>query len=286
MSLSVVVLLGLSLVVATQATSGAHRRRASAAIPRGWRQQTLGDAMMRKDEPFAPQENQLTRSIKRHKLKTQVGELARYFEPVIKGRGLLREIDVVRLLKACKHFEVSMRKVGQRQSAKDLSNNIKKVEKLFHIAPRKDRHSMSALLRFEKGMGIHGPHGHLKDPSGAIGLLWIRRSIDFQYRMYKQILETQRGPVEAAMIAYHLELQPFHAWPLQRLYSVAMKTMMPETRESLLARIGGFDENSFGPSEEQATKRDLQELLDVWRPLLVRWKQIYAQLDLEDRRRV
>lgn len=238
--------------------------------------------------PPPPTDQALAKSMTQQsqQLTTQVGELADLFQPVVRSRGLVKEIDVLRLLKACKKFEASMRKIGQGQSAKDLDNNISKVRDLYNSAPKQARQSMMKLLKYEKETGIHAPGPELKDPSGAMGSLWIRRSINFQYRLFKQILETNRDPVEAAMIAYRLELQPYHGWALQRVYGVAIRTMTPSKREDLLARIGGFPADSFGAAEEQATKRDLRRLLDVWRPLLVSWKQTFLQLDLEDKRRV
>lgn len=219
------------------------------------------------------------------KHKTRVGELASYFHGVLTGYGPFQDIDIVKLLRACKKFTIDMKRVGQNQSAKDLESNIKKAEDLYRAAPINCRDSMSQLLSYEKTLGIHKPHAVLKDPSGAMGLLWIRRNLSFQYEMYKQILDNEVEPQEAAKIAYKTELEPVHGWALQRLYSFAFKSMIPDDSHSMFARIGGFPEDSFSYEDEEATKSDMRELLNTWRPLISHWKQVFQELDLEDTRR-
>jgi len=182
---------------------------------------------------------------------------------------------------------------GQRQSAKDLEGNLRKVEALYRVAPVDRRDTVSSLLEFEKELGVHhhdprkAGQVHLKDPSAAIGLLWIRRSLAFQYRLYKRLLENEDvDPRDAAMAAYQKELRPYHSWTLQRIFVIGLKSQVPSRREIIFARLGGFAQEEYGEAEELATKRDLKELLDVWRPIIVRWKEIYNELDLEDKRRV
>lgn len=104
--------------------------------------------------------------------------------------------------------------------------------------------------------------------------------------MYKLVLEYNKSPKDAAMISYGVELQPYHSWALQRIYTIAMKAKTPALREDMLANVGGFPQGGLGKLEEQAIVNDLRELMDVWQPLLARWKEIYSQLDLEDTRRV
>jgi Glycolipid transfer protein (GLTP) len=218
---------------------------------------------------------------------TMVGELAFSFEPVLSQRGLMTRpyVDTELLLRACQTFVVTMRKTGQKAVANDLENNVRKVEALYRKAPVERRQTLSSLLEYEQESGIHGPGGALADPSGAIGLLWIRRSLAFQSKLYSGVLETTKNTIEAAMEAYQLEVQPFHGWALRRLYTMSFETVTPPRKE-MLARIGGFKLHEFGESEEQATIQDLQKLLSVWEPIIVHFKQTYQELDLEDSRRV
>ena len=220
-----------------------------------------------------------------HKQKTRVGELAKAFEHVLKGRGLTCDVDTLRFLRACRKFEFLMREIGQRQAAKDMEGNIQKVLVVYYVAPPHRRKTVSQLLEYEKSMGIHRPYGHLKDPSAAMGLLWIRRSLSFQARMYTLLLEPDKDPSEAALVAYRSELEPYHGWALQRLYKLSLRTAT-QCRHEVLAKLGGVESTNFGEVEEQATLSDLRLLLQTWKPLIFRCRQIYAALDIEDKRRV
>ena len=218
-----------------------------------------------------------------HRIHTRVGTLAKYFKTVMRDDDI---IDMPHLLQACHRFEKAMVDVQQKQSAKDLRNNIAKAEAFYKTVHHE--HNMEAILALEKASDIHdyGPHklSLLKDPSCAMGLLWIRRSLQFQYRMFQSLLQDVDA-THAALSAYQHTLQAYHGWALQKVYVLAVKSSTPSNKE-WLARLGGFPVDKFGAAEEEATRRDLQELLVVWKPLIQRWEQIYAELDLEDQRRV
>jgi hypothetical protein len=216
---------------------------------------------------------------------TRIGELAKYFEPVLKGHGHRSDIDTLHLLRACRKFESLMKDIGEQQVAKDMEGNIEKVLALYQQTPPHRRRTISALLEYEKAMGIHGPHGILKDPSAAVGILWIRRSLSFQSRMYKALLEPGMDPKDATMTAYQSELQPYHGWALQQLYKLSLQYASP-SRKEMFVKVGGFEGAHFGEEEEQATLRDIRHLLATWRPIIGRCKQLYAALDMEDKRRV
>ena len=57
--------------------------------------------------------------------------------------------------------------------AKDLEGNLRKAEALFKKHPNKCK-TLSSLLELERESDIHNGNV-LKDPSAAMGLLWIRR---------------------------------------------------------------------------------------------------------------
>jgi hypothetical protein len=220
-----------------------------------------------------------------HRKATRIGELAKYFEPVVlKGRGIRSDIDTLRLVRACRRFESLMKDIGERQIAKDMKGNIEKVLAQYQQTPPHRRRTISALLEYEKSMGIHGPHGTLKDPSAAVGILWIRRSLSFQSRMYESLLQPGMDPKDATMTAYQ-ELKPYHGWALQQFYKLSLQYASP-SRKEMLVKVGGFEGTHFGEEEEQATMRDIRHLLATWQPIIGRCKQIYAALDMEDKRRV
>jgi hypothetical protein len=229
--------------------------------------------------------DQGTLSMYNQQTTTRIGTLAKHFELVLKGRGITSDIDTLRLLQACRRFESLMKDIGERQVAKDMEGNIEKVLARYQQTPPHRRRTVSALLEYEKAMGIHGPHGTLKDPSAAVGVLWIRRSLSFQSRVYKSLLEPGMAPKDATLAAYRSELQPYHGWALQQLYKLSLQYATP-SRKEMLFKLGGFEGTHFGEKEEEATLRDIRHLLATWRPIIGRCKQVYAALDIEDKRRV
>jgi Glycolipid transfer protein (GLTP) len=256
-----------------------------------------------------------------HHFVTPCGRMAHEFghvlvESAANANNAPPRIDVTRLIRAAEHYTAEMRRIGQKQSASDMEKNVRKAKDLMRASPHPTQHDMRALLEHETSTGIHLPHGHISDPSGAVGLLWIRRSLSYQHRMFDLVLNHRASPPDAAAQAYRSELQPFHGWALQKLYTLAMSSMTPGTTEELLAKVGGYDikdkhhqhrldddhrdhhhassSSSSSSSHhhggttadaEASCRADLQRLLDAWDPLLRHWKHLYHELDLEDPRR-
>jgi hypothetical protein len=177
------------------------------------------------------------------------------------------EIDMDKLLRACRKLKHTMECVGQDANAADLARNIQKVQDLQASAPRGRRETLRSLLQFEKETGIHGRNAALKDPSGAVGLLWIRRSLAFQHRMYSLVLNKNQPPTEAAFQAYKETLEPYHGWALQQIYTVGLHTTTPPRDEMLQNLSGCRSKEQFGVDEEKKTVRDLQKLLEAWQPV-------------------
>jgi hypothetical protein len=156
-------------------------------------------------------------------------------------------IDADRLLGAAERYAVEMRRIGQAQSARDMEGNVRKARDLLLALPSPDlKHDLRKLLQYEKSLGIHAPHGHIYDPSGAVGFLWIRRSLSYQHRFFDLVLNHPThhhhgmNPPDAALRAYRSELQPYHGWALRRLYLAALRAMTPATTSELLAIVGGY----------------------------------------------
>ena len=134
-----------------------------------------------------------------------------------------------------------------------------------------------------------------------MGLLWIRRSLQFQYHLFHSLLQDVDATT-ATMAAYEQTLQPYHSWALQKIYNMAVKSATP-SNQIWLARLGGYDHHEdtnvastttstdavtpIHPKDaERATREDLQLLLQIWGPLIQQWEKIYSDLNLEDQRRV
>jgi hypothetical protein len=213
---------------------------------------------------------------------TRAGQLVKCFGLVLTGDEVNGIIDMENLLLACKECASVLKCMGQRLPAWEMEANIKKLEASYRRTPVHWRKTVSELLEFEKATGVYKA-GHLKDPSGAVALLWIRRLLAYQYRMYDMLLE-KRDPVEAAVEAYDVELRPYNGWMLQKIGILLAKAA--PSREEILAGLGGFEKEAFGEIEEMLTVHDLRQFLSTLSPILVRWKQIYADLDMEDTTRV
>lgn len=211
--------------------------------------------------------------------RTQLFKVATSFENVLSSGG--QHVDVDELLRACKVFAKIIRDIGHTSAARDMENNICKAEATYRAAPPDQRHSLALLLQLERDSGIHGEGGKLSDPSAAMGLLWLRRSLAFQSEMYRAILKS-KDPSDAARDAYRLHLQPFHGWALRQLFSVSFSSM---PRRDILAKLGGFQSQKFGDIEERATVEDLKWLVSVWQPILTQWQRTFEELGLEDVRR-
>jgi Glycolipid transfer protein (GLTP) len=208
-----------------------------------------------------------------------------------------REIDTVRLLRASWKLAQTCRLAGQYQLAKDLESSLLKVEALYYRAPAHSRRTIQALLTYEKSLGIHGRHGQLHSPSAAVGLLWLRRTIASLYKYYDTLLESldkghYQHPMDAALSAYASEIAPYHTEAHQRLYTLQLQASKPMSIHQVLSQLAGdvpasnWNDQAKDESVSAKTMESLDRLLCQWRPLLAWWKQVFVDLDLEDRRRV
>mmetsp|Transcript_96881 Transcript_96881/g.145125 ORF Transcript_96881/g.145125 Transcript_96881/m.145125 type:complete len:406 (-) Transcript_96881:125-1342(-) len=204
------------------------------------------------------------------------------------------DIHVGRLLLACKQLETAIRQIGFSQSANDIVGNIQKIRKVYDKLPHDDhrRDSMKYILRHELDSGIHtnrnnnnsqsGGGNHFVEDSAAMGFLWLARNINYQCDMFDYMLSDDNvEPYEAASFAYERSLRPHLPWALQKLGRAALMALKPMKRVTILSRIGGFENGGFvGSLEERATKRDMQSVLDRWRPLLDSWRRVFSDMNL------
>mmetsp|Transcript_9110 Transcript_9110/g.19541 ORF Transcript_9110/g.19541 Transcript_9110/m.19541 type:complete len:377 (-) Transcript_9110:111-1241(-) len=240
---------------------------------------------------------------------THIRRVADMFDLVLKKSSSSgTQIDSIALIDACKSFLPVMRSFGPEAAAKDFSRNLKKADSLRKHSGRmgrgkkggdaisrqkkqrktnrskKHHQTLSDLLMAEVEAGIHKPGGILKDPSGAVGFLWMRRSIAYQHALF-EALTVGAEPRQAAYDAYRSTLMPFHGWAMRRLYTAFLGQCTPETTKEVIAQIAGYDVNDLTPAIEKATIEDLRRLVSTWSPLLTTWKKTHETLDLEDVRR-
>lgn len=211
----------------------------------------------------------------------KLDEVVRAFGKVYDGR----DISVCSLIKAIRaHLEL-MRSGGAALSvvAKDLENNLCKVEQLYRRHPNKCK-TLASLLEFERDEMVIHRGNELKEDSAAMGLLWIRRSISFQQSLYDSLVPANgKHPKQAAQEAYQETLAPYHGWMLRTLFQASLQ--MP-ARATFIAAFGEVDESEVdGPTDTKVANK-LRALVSTLEPLLQQWTDCFVAMDLEDMRKV
>jgi len=213
---------------------------------------------------------------------SKLDEVVRAFAKVYDGS----DIDSSKLIKACRAHLDLMRNGGSALClvAKDLESNLRKVEDFFCKRPKECK-TLSSLLELERGMGAHDGNC-LHDPSAAMGLLWIRRSLAFQSHLFDALIPRDgRHPKDAACEAYGEHLAPYHGWMLRSVFPVSLSQM--PVREVFVAKFGEVDViQDLDEEDERKVIRKLRALILTLEPLLLAWKETFERLDLEDTRRV
>jgi hypothetical protein len=113
-----------------------------------------------------------------------------------------------------------------------------------------------------------------------MGLLWLGRSLNYQYDMFRHMLDHNGEPYEAACYAYENSMKPHLSWPVQKVCQAALKKVKELRREKMLAGIGGFSEDCFGNCEDQATRNDLRQVVRCLEPMICRWRQVFSEMGL------
>ena len=228
---------------------------------------------------------------------TKLDEVCQTFSSVLRSGN---DIDTAQLLKACRAHVALMRTGGPslRLVAKDLESNVQKAENAFRQSPHNTR-TLSSLLESERISGIHNG-SNLAEKSAAMGLLWIRRSLDFKLDLYACIasssssndgsgvgggtITTSTSPRDAAYMAYTKHLSPYHGWALRKVFPASL-SHMPD-RQTFLAKFGGIKIDELTDDYSRDISRKLRSLIATWKPLLSSWKDEFDRLGLEDMRRV
>lgn len=198
------------------------------------------------------------------------------------------EIDMALLLQACRQLMDLMRSGGGATlilAAKDLESNLQKVQSLYDKQSPVECQTLSSLLELERDSGIHKNGTALLDPSAAIGLLWIRRSLAHHCHMISLVVSCQKlHPREAGYEAYAKHLSPYHGMWLQSIFPAAISQSW--NREQLLAKYGEIEVEAFDDQQEAIIVHKLRTLVATWEPLLSVWKEEFERLGMEDTRRV
>mmetsp|Transcript_35706 Transcript_35706/g.86403 ORF Transcript_35706/g.86403 Transcript_35706/m.86403 type:complete len:271 (+) Transcript_35706:97-909(+) len=191
------------------------------------------------------------------------------------------DIHVGHLLSACEKLQSTVRELGFVSSANDMANNIAKIRSTYEQLPITQRDSMPVLLQYEQDVGIT-EKDRIKDASATMGFLWLGRAINYQYDMFQFILENpEASPYDAASHAYGVTVKPHLSWPLQRLGQAALNGIRSIQKQTILAHMGGFDEENYNSANDCATKQRMRQVLASWNPIIRRWNQVLEDMGLE-----
>ena len=78
----------------------------------------------------------------------------------------------------------------------------------------------------ERDSGIHRPGAVLCDPSAAIALLWMRRTLQFLGSCLQGVVDNE-PMADVGATAYRLELEPFHNWLLKQTCAASRWEAVP-----------------------------------------------------------
>ena len=95
-------------------------------------------------------------------------------------------------------------------------------ESLGQAEPHNRCASLRGLLQTESASGIHKAGGVLADPSAAIALLWMRRSLQFLVHLLHELCEPGTSVAAAMRAAYDAHLEPYHGWVLKQARTCTM----------------------------------------------------------------
>ena len=174
---------------------------------------------------------------------------------------------------------------------KNDEGNLRKLRKAWDALERTEATrgggdrcaTLRGLLELERDSGIHGRGGVLADPSAAMAILWLRRSMDFMADLQVNIGALDEGGGKqgssrrAAFDAYAEHLEPFHNWLLKHTFRVALNAI-PSKRE-FLQRLGPL-------VAEEVTASELRDHAEVVKQITEALRVLFCELDLEDTRKV
>jgi len=86
--------------------------------------------------------------------------------------------------------------------------------------------TLREMLQFEVEMGYHPSLPKLKEVSGAMGLLWVRRQLQFQTSSFTNLCRIPKkfsGPTEALAATYDQVYSKFHRGITQKIFNYSFR---------------------------------------------------------------
>ena len=241
------------------------------------------------------------------------------------------DVDVVQFIAATRRFCALLRNFGRLMcpsineveccliKAEDALAELQRERQSASRASRSRRRrmsprSMKGLLTAEVEAGKHARHGVLADPSGAIGLLWVRRALAFWADVFEQQAEqltryladvkkraagrraNARTIHEQQLAAYGRTVGPFHGWVSRRGFLLTARALpewdelcrranlAPPSRPASGGDPGG-ETGECPPYDAEALCADMRGWARAVRALTGTMTAIGEKLDLEDARK-
>ena len=198
------------------------------------------------------------------------------------------EIHVEALLEAFGHTLIIGAAFGPLLSlgVKNDETNTEKVRRAWReleaAEPSRRLTSLRELLEAERASGIHRAGGVLADPSAAIALVWLRRSLAFQNAVFAGMVDDRAGLVSnLARDAYQTHLEHFHNFWLKNTFRAGLSAM--PKRDDFVQRLSP---NMTGEEREQRVYAEMAELVEIQQRVCAACSKLMIDLDLEDLRRV
>jgi Glycolipid transfer protein (GLTP) len=175
--------------------------------------------------------------------------------------------------------------VGMTLGQKDIVQNLHKMEVAVHAWL--DSHDASPtlhdLLQYESDLGLHPALPRLKDRTGSMGLLWVRRQLQYQTAIFHNIqsVPSPRFPSskDAVMAAYHQVYDPYHGWAVQKIFDYSFQAApdAPEIYACMNPHLKGSPEMI-----QQEAMRQVASYVAVADPLLSDLAGLFAHHNMND----
>lgn len=133
--------------------------------------------------------------------------------------------------------------VGMNLGYKDVVQNLVKMEqsvhnwldyqKRFSTTDTICSPTLLQVLEHEVNTGVHNNLPRLKDKTNAMGLLWVRRQLQYQTHIFANFLQvpTKFPSTEAGVTAAYKEVyDKYHGWAVQKIFSYSFSAA-PKSEE-------------------------------------------------------
>jgi len=178
--------------------------------------------------------------------------------------------------------------VGMNIGFKDVVQNLAKLETstITMLTHAGAGGSMRDVLVSEIFSNYHSNVRlpKLRDPSGAIGMIWIMRQLKYQVSIYKNLIEDDGGPTSAAVWkAYDEVYGQVHGWAVRKIFEVSFKAS--PNPQVIYKTMQGSSELAEEECEHKS-KAQMKRFIEVTEPVLQHVEEILNELNMMDLTRV